>query len=136
MPETFLQDHFSKQVQIRIKYLIFVANLKCQITSFIVRINGVIKWSPLCKSTEIYYAIESFFLKLRNCGRCMKYTFCLSSHSFRVRRMWDQLPVLPFPWLVALSNTLNRSEPQSPFLYNGDADIYLFELYRLNEVSV
>lgn len=28
-----------------------------------VRINGVIKLSPLCKPTEFYYAFEPIFLK-------------------------------------------------------------------------
>lgn len=43
VPEKLSQGPFSKQVHTRIKYLIFVANLKCQITSLIIRINGVIK---------------------------------------------------------------------------------------------
>lgn len=59
MPEKLSRGCSSKQVQIRMKYLVFVANLKCQIPSFIVKINGIIKCSPLCKSTEIYYAVES-----------------------------------------------------------------------------
>lgn len=80
MPEKLSRGCFSKQVQVRMKYSVFAANLKCQIPSFIVRINGIIKYSPLCKSTEIYYAVDSH----------MKYTLCLSSYTFRVREMWDQ----------------------------------------------